>query len=122
MIPAPAPSTISWAASPDQRARWAQSAAAMPRVKCKPFTSAKRAPVELPPGENLSEAAKQSPKLGDHWFVSKPGRTMSDSAIRLLRLKGWLDICLADKNLESEVYTTECRLREQAAYIIGWCA
>ena len=49
MIPAPAPSTISWAASPDQRARWAQSAAAMPRVKCKPFTSAKRAPVELPP-------------------------------------------------------------------------
>lgn len=78
--------------------------------------------VELPPGENLSEAAKQSAKLGDHWFVSKPGRTMSDSAIRLLRLKGWLEICQADGRFESEVYETECRLREQAAFIIGWCA
>jgi hypothetical protein len=94
----------------------------MPRAQCKPFTRVKPAAIVLPLGENLSEAAKQSPKLADHWFVSKRGRTLSDSAIYLLRLKGWLEICLEDRKFESEVYLTECRLREQAAFIIGYCA
>lgn len=122
MIPAPTPSTIAWAASPIQRARWTQAAAAMPRVRCKPFTKPKTATVELSTGENLSDEAKQCPKLADHWFVSKRGRTMSEGAIHLLRLKGWLEICQTDRRFESEVYETECRLREQAAFIIGWCA
>lgn len=122
MIPGPTPPAIAWAASPLQRAKWSQAALSIPRVRRKPLARVKADSIELPLGENLSDAAKQCPKLADYWFASKQGRTLSEGAIRLLRLKGWLEICLSDQSLESEVFTTECRLREQAAYIIGWGA
>lgn len=122
MIPAPVESTIAWTASPTQRARWTQAAANITRVRCKPFTQALPKPVGSPSEEAPLVAEKQYPRLADHWFVAKKGRTLSDSAIHLLRLKGWLEICRDDRRFDSEVYETECRLREQATFIIGWCA
>ena len=44
---------------------------------------------------------------------------MSDAAKRLLMLQTWLEVCLTDKRLDAEAYLTQCRIREQAAYIIG---
>lgn len=47
---------------------------------------------------------------------------MSDAAIRLFKLKAWFEICINDRKFDSEVYLTECRIREQAAHIIGFLA
>lgn len=131
VIPGPIPPRIDWRASPIQRARWAKAATSIARPERMPFSKPKAASrtgsasslktaqiFEFPNEVAASDTLKGQP-LAAHWFVSKSGRTLSDSAIRLLRLKGWLEICLADRSLESEVFVTECRLREQAAFIIA---
>nr|WP_319564222.1 hypothetical protein [uncultured Rhodoferax sp.] len=47
---------------------------------------------------------------------------MGDAAKRLFKLLAWFEICITDRQLDSEVYVTECRIREQAAHIIGFLA
>jgi hypothetical protein len=134
MIPGPTPSGYAWRANPIQRARQAQESAAFAPKPRQPFSrpiaelkKATGAPLKTATIFEFPEAAavvhdEAAPPLADHWFVSKNGRTMSDAAIRLLRLRGWLEICTNDRKFESEAYITECRLREQAAYIIGYGA
>lgn len=114
-----------------QRARWARAAVPVAQPRRMPFTKTISTPTvgrsaaaytakvyEFPTAPSVQVRAECQP-LAAHWFVSKRGRTLSDRAIYLLRLKGWLEICLADPHFEEQVYVTECRLREQAAYIIG---
>ncbi len=134
VIPGPTPSGYAWRAAPIQRARQAQAAAPFAPPRRQPFSKLKAglhngsdSPLKTATIYEFSTAVEsltgnESPRLGAHWFASKPGHGMSDCAIRLLRLKGWLEICLADRRFESEAYVTECRLREQAAYIIGYFA
>lgn len=66
-------------------------------------------------------------------LLSRPEPSMSESARRLHELKSWLATCTrgghwADtrggdsKRYDEEAFTTECRLREQAAHIIGFMA
>ena len=57
--------------------------------------------------------------LAAHLVISRPRAGMSDAAKRLLFLQTWLEVCLTDKRLDAEAYLTQCRIREQAAYIIG---
>lgn len=128
MIPGPTPSGYAWRANPVQRARQAQAAAPFAPQQRKPFSKPKveghasafkTAQILKFPDTVWQSPADQAPSLAVHCFIRKSGRTMSDSAIRLLRLKDWLEICVNDRRFESEAFTTECRLREQAAFIIG---
>lgn len=68
------------------------------------------------------EAMDKFPPMDSSRLISKPETRMSESAKSLLKLKWWLEECLLDRKLDAEVYTTECRLREQAAFIIGYLA
>ena len=128
MIPGPTPSGYAWHANPIQRARLAQSAQPFAPQQRKPFSkpkieglapASKTAEVYSFPGTARATPAGQAPRLADHWFIHKTGRPMSDSAVRLLRLKDWLEVCISERQFESQAFTTECRLREQAAFIIG---
>ena len=58
---------------------------------------------------------------------------MSESVRRLRMLQSWLAVCTHDRGwsdhraghsqrYDEEAFTTECRLREQAAHIIGFMA
>ncbi len=47
---------------------------------------------------------------------------MSDAAKHLLRLICWLEVCQSSRRLDEEAYETAWRVREQAAYLIGFCA
>jgi hypothetical protein len=62
------------------------------------------------------------PPMPANRMISLPEPSMGDGAARLFQLLRWMDICLAERNLDSEVYLTECRIREQAAQIIGFMA
>ncbi len=55
-------------------------------------------------------------------LISMPEPSMGDAAKRLFKLLAWFEICITDRQLDSEVYVTECRIREQAAHIIGFLA
>lgn len=68
------------------------------------------------------EAVDKFPPMDPARLISRPDPAMSDAASRLFMLKWWLDECMNDRRLDAEVYTTECRLREQAAHIIGFLA
>lgn len=68
------------------------------------------------------EAIDKFPPMDPSRLISRPEPGMGESAKRLFTLKWWLKECLLDKKLDAEVYTTECRLREQAAFIIGYLA
>jgi hypothetical protein len=47
---------------------------------------------------------------------------MSAAASHFHMLRARLEICLSHRKYDGDVYLTECRLREQAAYIIGYLA
>ena len=68
------------------------------------------------------EAMDKLPPLDEKWILRyyRAEPKMSDAALELFRLKRWLEICRNDNWLHSEVYVTECRIREQAAHIIGY--
>ena len=101
---------------------------------CKPFET----PIARPQGRAASttktvinspystglkpEAMDKLPPLDEKWILRsyRPEQKMSDAALELFRLKRWLEICRNDSWLHSEVYVTECRIREQAAFIIGY--
>jgi len=68
------------------------------------------------------EAEDKLPPMPAHRLISRPEPAMSDAAIRLFKLKAWFEICINDRQFDSEVYVTECRIREQAAHIIGFLA
>ncbi len=68
------------------------------------------------------EAEDKLPPMAAHYLISRPEPAMSDAAIRLFKLKAWFEICINDRQFDSEVYVTECRIREQAAHIIGFLA
>lgn len=128
VIPGPTPSGYAWRANPIQRARPAQTTQRFAPQQRKPFSmpeaeglapASKTAEVHSFPGAAWATPASQAPRLADHCFIRKSGRTMSDSAVRLLRLKDWLEVCISEPQFESQAFTTECRLREQAAFIIG---
>lgn len=132
MIPSPTSSGYAWRARHNHQ--WCTSEEA-DAFSLKPKRQILKPKVE--PGAGVYSASKaittfkfsevaqpnsvSGPRLADHWFASKAGRTLSDSAIRLLRLKDRLEICLNDREFESEAFITECRLREEAASIIGYC-
>jgi hypothetical protein len=66
-----------------------------------------------------AEAADKFPPLEAHQYISRPEPRMSDAAAHFHMLRFRLALCLADRQYDEEAYLTECRLREQAAYIIG---
>lgn len=68
------------------------------------------------------EAMDGLPPMDPSRMISGPEPSMGDAAIRLFKLLAWFEICLTDRKLDSEVYVTECRIREQAAHIIGFLA
>jgi hypothetical protein len=68
------------------------------------------------------EAMDTLPPMAADRLLSRPEPAMSDAAKRLFQLQAWMEICLNDRRLDGEVYVTECRLREQAAHIIGFLA
>lgn len=134
MIQSPTPSGFAWRAAPVQRARLAQLAAPVAPTKRMPFSKPK---ADLQPGsESPSKTAKvyqfsgglkpeamdKLPPLDTKWILSRPEPTMGDAACELFRLKSWLHTCMNDRRFDSEVFVTECRLREQAAFIIGYFA
>lgn len=68
------------------------------------------------------EAMDTLPPMDPARLISRPEPAMSDAAKRLFMLKWWLEECYLDRKLDGDLYTTECRLREQAAHIIGFLA
>lgn len=134
MIPAPTPSGYAWRESPVPRQRPAQVVTPFRPSNRKPFSKQKAelhnasgSPLKINEisefqGHPFFHDYGDAPPLADHMFAYKAGCTLSDSAIRLLRLKSWLEICINDRKYEADAYITECRLREQADFIIGWCA
>lgn len=68
------------------------------------------------------EAVDKLPPMEAHRLLSMPEPAMSDAAKRLFMLKSWLEVCYNDRRYDADAYTTECRLREQAAHIIGYFA
>ena len=134
VITSPTPSGFAWRAAPVQRARLAQLAAPVAPPQRKPFSKPK---ADLQPGSGSPlktakvypystglkpEAIDKLPPLDPKWILSGPEQTMGDAAIELFRLKRWLETCLNNRRFDSEVFVTECRIREQAAFIIGYFA
>lgn len=74
------------------------------------------------PSTIKTEAMDKLPPMAADRLISRPEPAMSDAAKRLFMLKSWLEVCCIDRNHDAEAYTTECRLREQAAHIIGFLA
>lgn len=74
------------------------------------------------PSAIKSEAEDKLPPMAALRLISRPEPAMSDAARRLFMLKWWLEECMNDRRLDAEAYTTACRLREQAAHIIGFLA
>lgn len=68
------------------------------------------------------EAVDKLPPLDPKWMLSKPEPRMSESAQRLHMLRFRLQVCMEERQYDNLVFETECRLREQAACIIGWMA
>jgi hypothetical protein len=68
------------------------------------------------------EAVDKLPPIEAHRILSKPAPQMSEAAEHFHMLKMRLDHCLSDRQYDDLVYSTECRLREQAAYLIGYLA
>ncbi|MDO8774830.1 MAG: hypothetical protein Q7K57_40215 [Burkholderiaceae bacterium] len=134
MIQRQTPSGFAWRADPAQRTRQAQASPTIAPPTRKPFSkpitnahaavvlpfkTAKSSPYStgLKPG-----ALDKLPPLDEKWILSRPEPSMGDAACELFRLKSWLHTCLNDRRFDSEVFVTECRLREQAAFIIGYFA
>ncbi len=74
------------------------------------------------PGTLNPEAMDTLPPMDPARLISWPDPGLSDAAKRLFQLMAWLEICLNDRKFDAEVYLTECRIREQAAHIIGFLA
>lgn len=68
------------------------------------------------------EAMDKLPPMAVHLIHSRPEPRMSDAAKHFHMLRIRLQFCLEDRRYDAEVFPTECRLREQAAYIIGYLA
>lgn len=66
-----------------------------------------------------AEAADKFPPLEAHQYIARPEPRMSDAAAHFHMLRFRLALCLSERHYDEEAYLTECRLREQAAYIIG---
>jgi hypothetical protein len=81
----------------------------LPTVKASPYSTG------LKP-----EAVDKLPPIEAHRILSKPAPQMSEAAEHFHMLKMRLDHCLSDRQYDDLVYSTECRLREQAAYLIGY--
>lgn len=77
--------------------------------------------IQFPSTIKPEAEGKLSP-MAAHRLISRPEPAMSDAAIRLFKLKAWFEICINDRKFDAEVYVTECRIREQAAHIIGFLA
>lgn len=134
MISGQTPSGFAWRAAPAQRARQAQAAAPIAPPQRKPFSKPNTGlqngsgsflkTAKIYPFSNSlkPEAVDKLPPLDEKWLLSRPGPAMGDAAQELFRLKAWLETCMNSRWLDSEVYVTECRLREQAAFIIGYFA
>lgn len=134
MIPGATPSAITWAPSPIQGTQWPQIAAPTERVRCKPFEKPIAPPQSIvgthpktakysPYSTGLKpEAVDKLPPLDPKWLISKPDPRMSESAQRLHMLKFRLQCCMEERQYDDLVFETECRLKEQAAFIIGWMA
>lgn len=83
------------------------------------LTTVKPNPYPSGPGR---EAMDGLPPMDPSRLISMPEPSMGDAAKRLFKLLAWFEICINDRQLDSEVYLTECRIREQATHIIGFCA
>ncbi len=59
---------------------------------------------------------------GERLLIGRPPPCMSDGAKRLHMLRTWLEVCHSDPRHDAEAYLTACRLREQAAALIGYMA
>lgn len=130
----PAHAGFSWGNTPAQRAYRQSAAAPIAPQQRRPFSKPK---TDLQPGSGSPmktaqiipfpstlkpEAVDTLPPMEAHRLISRPEPTMSDAAKRLFMLKWWLEECYRDRTLDADAYTTECRLREQAAHIIGFLA
>ena len=130
----PAHAGFSWGSTPAQRAYRQSAPALIAPQQRRPFSKPK---AELRPGSGSPlktaqiipfsstlkpEAVDTLPPMEARRMISRPEPTMSDAAKRLFMLKWWLEECYRDRNLDADAYTTECRLREQAAHIIGYFA
>lgn len=62
------------------------------------------------------------PPIDPARLFGKPEPIMSESAKYFHMLKFRLELCMEDRKFDDLVYSTECRLREQAAFLIGWMA
>lgn len=134
VIPGATPSAIAVAAHPILGGYGAQVAAPMARVRCKPFEKPISPPQSIvgthsktvkysPYSTGLKpEAIDKLPPLDPKWLLSKPEPRMSESAQRLHMLKFRLQCCMEERKYDDLVFETECRLKEQAAFIIGWGA
>lgn len=125
---------FSWGNTPAQRAYRQSVAAPIAPQQRRPFSKPK---ADLQPGSDSSlktaqiiafpstlkpEAMGTLPPMDPARLISRPEPAMSDGAKRLFMLKWWLEECYRDRKLDGDLYTTECRLREQAAHIIGFLA
>lgn len=79
-------------------------------------------PSPYPTGILNLGAIDQLPPLPPHMLLSRPTPAMGDSAQRLFKVQKWLEICQGERHLDEEAYVTESLIREQAAFIIGFCA
>jgi hypothetical protein len=66
-----------------------------------------------------AEEQDAPPLLESPRIISRPEPRMSESAAHFHMLRFRLQLCLEERQYDNEAYLTECRLREQAAYIIG---
>ena len=123
-----------WWSTPTQRAHHGSASTPIAPPARRPFSKPK---ADLQPGSGSPlktaqiipfpstlkpEAMDTLPPLDPALLISWPDPGMGDAARRLFQLKDWLEVCFNDRRLDSEVYVTECRLREQAAHIIGFLA
>jgi hypothetical protein len=83
----------------------------LPTVKASPYSTG------LKP-----EAVDKLPPIEVHRILSRPAPRMSEAVEYFHMLKRRLEHCLSDRRYDDLVYSTECRLREQAAYLIGYLA
>lgn len=130
----PAHAGFSWGNTPAQRAYRQSAPAPIAPQQRRPFSKPK---AELRPGSSSPlktaqvipfpstlkpEAMDTLPPMAAHLILSRPEPRMSDAAAHFHMLRIRLQFCLEDRRYDAEVYPTECRLREQAAHIIGYFA
>lgn len=123
-----------WWSTPTQRAHHAQAPAPMTKLARRPFSKPKadlqpglgsplKAAQIIPfPSPLKPEATDTLPPMAAPLILSRLEPRMSDAAAHFHMLRMRLEFCLADRRYDDEVYPTECRLREQAAHIIGYFA